>query len=50
MSQLTPEEEEKILHSSPKGTYALLLVFALIFTAGWAFLFFMRFLAHGPVN
>ena len=50
MSQLTPEEEEKILHSSPKGTYALLLVFALLFAAGWAFLFFARFLAHGPVS
>jgi hypothetical protein len=50
MSQLTPEEEEKILHSPPKGTYALLLVFALIMGFGWALLFFGRFLMHGPIS
>ena len=26
MSQLTPEEEEKILASPPKGTFALMLL------------------------
>lgn len=50
MSQLTPEEEEKILHGSPKGTYALLLIFALIMAFGWAMMFFGRFLMHGPVS
>ena len=50
MSQLTPEEEEKILHSSPKGTYALMLLLALAMAAGWALLFFGRFLAHGPIS
>lgn len=50
MSQLTPEEEEKILHSVPKGTFALLLVFAVMFAAVWAFLFFVRFLSHGPIQ
>jgi hypothetical protein len=50
MNQLTPEEEEKILHSLPKGTFALLLVFAAIFTAAWAFMFFVRFMSHGPIQ
>jgi hypothetical protein len=50
MSQLTPDEEKKALDSSPRGTFALLLVFAALMVAGWAFMFFYRFLAHGPVN
>jgi hypothetical protein len=50
MSQITPEEERNVLQSSPKGTFTLLLVFAALMVAGWAFLFFYRFLAHGPVN
>jgi len=50
MSQLTPDEEKKALDSSPRGTFVLLLVFAALMVAGWAFMFFYRFLAHGPVN
>ena len=50
MSQSTPEEEKQAIDSSPKGTFALLLLFAALMVAGWAFLFFFRFLAHGPVN
>ena len=50
MSSLSPEEEEKILHSAPKGTFALLLVFGLLFTAGWVFMYLFMFLKHGPVS
>jgi hypothetical protein len=50
MSQLTPEEEQKILDSSPVGTFALMLVFAALMLAGWGFMFFYMFLQHGPVN
>ena len=50
MNQLTPEEEQKLLESSPKGTFAVLLVFAALMAAGWAFMFFYMFLEHGPVN
>jgi len=50
MSSLTPEEEHKILHSLPKGTFAVLIAYALIFSAGWAFLFFVRFMSHGPIH
>ena len=47
--QLTPEEEEKILHGKPIGTYVLLVVFGLIFFAGWL-LMYLLFLGHGPVS
>jgi hypothetical protein len=50
MKQLSPDEEQKILNSPPKGTYALLLLFAALMLAGWAFMFFAMFLEHGPVN
>jgi hypothetical protein len=50
MAEVSEEEERRILQSAPKGTFALLLVYALIFMAGWLFLFFVRFLGHGVVN
>lgn len=50
MSQLTPEEERRILDSPPRGTFALLLLFGMLMFAGWAFMFFFMFLEHGPVN
>ena len=50
MNQLSPEEEQKILESPPVGTFALLLVFAVLMLAGWGFMFFDRWLEHGPVN
>lgn len=50
MSQMTPEEEEKILNSPPKGTFALLVTFIALFTAGWLYMYLYMFLAHGPVN
>lgn len=50
MSQLPPEEEQKILASPPVGTFALLLLVGVLLLAGWAFMFFGMFLQHGPVN
>lgn len=50
MSDLSPEEEERILHSAPKGTWTLMLLMAVGFVAGWAYLFFVRFLGHGPIS
>lgn len=50
MSSLSPEEEEKILHSAPKGTFALLLVFAALFMGGYLYMYFYMFLKHGPVS
>lgn len=50
MSQLTPEEEKKVAEGAPKGTFALMLLLAAVFAAGWSLLYFGRFLLHGPVN
>ncbi len=50
MSQLTPEEERKILDSPPVGTFLLLLLVGALLLGGWAFMFFGMFLQHGPVN
>ena len=50
MSQLTPEEEQKIINSPPKGTFALMLLVGVLMFAGWAYMFFGMFLEHGPVR
>ncbi len=49
MNQLSPEEEKAILASSPRGTWALLLVILAAMAVGWAALFVL-FLSHGPVS
>ncbi|MGB7932253.1 MAG: hypothetical protein WCH04_08515 [Gammaproteobacteria bacterium] len=50
MSKLTPDEEKRILEGSPRGTLALLLLMAVIFAVGWAYMYFGRFLEHGAVT
>jgi hypothetical protein len=45
----SPEEAE-ILAEAPKGTFALMLLIAFLLFAGWALLYFGRFLAAGPVR
>ena len=50
MIQLTPEEEQKILDSPPRGTFALMLLVGVLMFAGWAYMFFGMFLEHGPIN
>jgi hypothetical protein len=50
MQDLSEEEERRILESPPRGTLALLLVFALVFMGGWLFLFLVRFLGRGAVS
>lgn len=50
MARVSPEEEEKILHSAPKGTFTLLFLFAILFMGGWLYMYFYMFLTHGPVN
>lgn len=49
MTQLTPEED-KAAAEAPKGTLAILLVYALIMVAGWCLMFFGYFLPHGSVQ
>lgn len=50
MKQPSEEERRRILESPPKGTWALLLLFAVLLATGWAILYFGVFLAHGPVS
>jgi hypothetical protein len=50
MRKLSPEEEQKILNSPPKGTFALLLLVGALIFAGWIYMFFYMFLEHGPVK
>ncbi len=50
MVELSPEEQKKAIAEAPKGTFAVLLVYALLMGAGWLLMFFGFFLSHGPVN
>jgi hypothetical protein len=50
MNKLSPEDEKAILQSTPKGTFAILVIYALVFGVAWLALYFGRFMAHGPVN
>lgn len=50
MSNLSPEEEKKIMESSPRGTMFLLVVFGIATILGWLYMYFGMFLTHGPVN
>jgi hypothetical protein len=50
MNQLTSEEERERTKGAPLGTFALMLLVGALLFGGWAFLFFYRFMQHGPVN
>jgi hypothetical protein len=50
MVELSPEEKEKAVAEAPKGTWAILLVYAVIMVTGWLLMFYGYFLPHGPVN
>ena len=47
---LDEEREREILNAAPVGTWVLLLIFAVVALASWAWLFFAVFLSHGPVS
>jgi hypothetical protein len=46
---MTPEEEKKILASSPTGTWVILSVYGVIFTLAWLGMYAL-FVSHGPVH
>ncbi len=48
--ELSEEEKDKILHSSPRGTWAILAIYGVLFTLGWLYFWFGLFIARGPVN
>jgi hypothetical protein len=45
----TPEEKA-LLADAPKGTSVLMIAVAALLFAGWALLYFGRFLGNGPVR
>ena len=46
---MTPEEEKKILASSPIGTWVILATYSVIFMLGWLGMYAL-FVSHGPVS
>ncbi len=50
MVELTREEQEAAIAEAPKGTWAILLVYAVFMVLGWLYMFYGYFLPHGPVN
>ncbi len=50
MHSLSEEERKKILKSSPKGTWALMLMVAGSMVLAWLFLYFGVFMPRGIVD
>ena len=50
VSELTEEEQRRILESPPKGTWVIILIIGLALLAAWLYFFFGVFFSHGPVN
>jgi|GEM_PF-548874 len=48
--QLSEEEQQKILETPPKGTFAIMLIYAVIFMAAWFGIYFGTLIARGPVS
>ena len=40
MVELTPEEQAKAIAEAPKGTWAILLVYAVLMVLGWLYMFY----------
>lgn len=50
MNPLSEEQRQQILKSSPKGTWALLLMVGVAMVIAWLFIYFGVFLPRGNVN
>jgi len=50
MSQLSEEERQKIINSSPIGTWVLMLTVSLGMVAAWLFLYYGVFLPRGAIG
>ena len=49
-TQLSEEEQRKIMEGMPWGTFVVLVIYALGFVALWGFMYFTLLVARGPVN
>ena len=50
MEKLTEKEEKEILESSPRGTWAIMLIYAMLFVLGYLYFWFGLFLPRGAVS
>lgn len=50
MEKLSEEEEKKILESPPRGTWAIMFIYAVLFVLGYLYFWFGLFLPRGGVN
>lgn len=50
MTELSEEEQRRILEAPPRGTGALLVVVGTAMLVGWLYFFFGVFMSHGPVS
>lgn len=50
MEELSEEEKRRILESPPRGTWAILLVFGVLFLAAWLLMYFGVFMPRGLVS
>jgi len=50
MKPLSEEEREKILNSSPVGTWALMITVGVGMVVAWLFLYYGVFLPRGAIN
>ncbi|MEE9448022.1 MAG: hypothetical protein V3V09_08685 [Arenicellales bacterium] len=44
------KNDQHSAEDAPKGTFALMVLLAILMAAGWIYMYFFRFLPHGPVN
>jgi hypothetical protein len=50
MTELSDEEQRRILEAPPRGTYAVILVIGIGMLLAWLYFFFGLFMSHGPVS
>lgn len=48
--RVSPEEEREILKSHPYGTFAVLILYAILFALTWLYFWYGLFLPAGPVR
>lgn len=47
---MTEEEQKQAMEAPPKGTFAMMMIYALVFTAAWALFHYGILIPRGPVN
>lgn len=50
MDQLSEEERQKIIHSPPVGTWALMVIVSLSMMAAWLFIYYGVFIPRGAID